>query len=335
MVLRLLIALIFLWSSSADAYPEFALSHGYSACGACHHNASGGGPLTAYGRSLSSEGLSTWSVDGEADLGRQYLPEWLIVAGNVRSIYVGSKETPYKHIPMQKELKLGVDFGPLAAVGSYGLYNDRAKESRSHYVSFKPFDFLAFRTGKFLPNYGIMWPDHTLITRGYLGYGENSEVYGNEYAVMTKYGEIFVTSVDKTKELDKYTPKNKGSIYRLSIFPYKGVVLGANSALMTDRKMYGGFLEWMYNERAFIAYEGSMLYALRRAPEYVSYGKLSYELFRGINLFYDNNFSLYEGVPTRINSIGLSLFPRPHFEFTGKVYKGATIGSYVTANFYL
>ena len=57
----LLIFLIFLLSFKAHGFVENTVK-GYANCTACHVSPNGGGVLTDYGRSLSSELMSTWKV---------------------------------------------------------------------------------------------------------------------------------------------------------------------------------------------------------------------------------------------------------------------------------
>lgn len=263
-----------------------------------------------------------------------------MIGGDVRSVYLGSEEKKHDWIHMQKEVEVGAEFSVLSAFYSYGSYNNNlTKESRTHTLSFKPFDFFSFRMGKFLPNFGIMWPDHTVYTRSYLGLGQDNEVYGNEYVLKSRYGEVFYTQILKSKTFSSngtkiYNDDDHGDMVRLSAFPVKGLTLGVNEAWMTSKIMYGGFLEVSYFG-AFCSYELDFLKPKVGEEVILSYGKLSYDMWRGIEIFYDNNFSMSRGIPNRVNGLGLSLFPAPHFELTAKVFKEETYGSYFMVHFYL
>ena len=56
----------FLLSPNAFAFVE-NITHGYVNCTACHVSPAGGGLLNEYGRSLSSELMSTWGWNGAED----------------------------------------------------------------------------------------------------------------------------------------------------------------------------------------------------------------------------------------------------------------------------
>ena len=63
----------FIESRPSHAFPEM-VRHGYANCITCHISPDGGGVLTAYGRSLSREVLSTWGAEGEAVLHDKAVP---------------------------------------------------------------------------------------------------------------------------------------------------------------------------------------------------------------------------------------------------------------------
>ena len=66
--------LVFIFVGVAQAFPEM-IRLGYVNCTSCHVSPNGGGLLTDYGRSISSEALSTWAKPKEELPGHGFLPE--------------------------------------------------------------------------------------------------------------------------------------------------------------------------------------------------------------------------------------------------------------------
>jgi hypothetical protein len=130
------------WASDASAY-AWMIRHGYTACGTCHQDPSGGELLTPYGRvqgdlllamhygggsqgknepageAPTSEGPSSGVLWGLWEP-----PDWLAISGAYRNLNVvqPSEADKYKLIPvMQADLYGQLRFGAFRAAGSVGI----------------------------------------------------------------------------------------------------------------------------------------------------------------------------------------------------------------------
>jgi hypothetical protein len=121
----LAVIVVLLGTRRASAYP-WMIKHGYTACGTCHADPSGGELLTAYGRVISDEILRTHfkkkpdSQEGTASApateGHEYYqqffgafgtPESLLLGGSVRvaSLYRDTDTDKFRIFPMQVDLQ--------------------------------------------------------------------------------------------------------------------------------------------------------------------------------------------------------------------------------------
>lgn len=321
--------LLLLVTSPLSAFPEM-FRHGYQTCSTCHISINGGGALTTYGRNQAEEILSTFSYTGESNPGHinYELPEWLIVGGDVRYVNMVSesveKERIYRHIPMQRDLELGVNYHGFIATVSFGIYNDKTSESRRHYLFYKVSDVFSLRGGKFIPAYGLSQADHTSYNRNPLGLGQGAESYNVEASASTSFGQIIVTSIEATKTQDEkgkaiYTEENQGYALRATLFALKTLQLGASWMQMTTDTKRGGFMQASYGKWLYCGLDVNEVEDLDRTMGFYSYGKCSAEAYKGINFTYENNYSKGDGLSARNNSVGVDFFPRPHFQFLGKL----------------
>ncbi len=186
----------------ALAFPENT-RHGYSSCSACHvSGAAGGGAVTAYGRSAGGEIMSTWASPGEEGLGLGLLelPPEISLGGDARYINITRQADDgtraHQKFWMQCDLELAAQILPgLTVGGSYGRYGpEQREEYRRSYVKLERGP-VALRAGRFIPAYGINFPDHTVVTRSALGLGQGGETYNAEASVTGSIGEATLTSI--------------------------------------------------------------------------------------------------------------------------------------------
>lgn len=198
--------IVFLFSAQAWAYPDF-ISYGYNTCISCHFNSHGYGPLTDYGRALFSQEIAArnfWTPKSVADeeiaeksgfVPGVELPYWVRPGIKYRGLYLknnpGSVTESERWIRMQRDfnLVLSADEGyRTVLVGNIGLlhepedYYDDGKEkttvSREYYIRFFPLKKLLFSAGLMDIAYGIRTGDHTSVSRGALGLGQDDQVHG-------------------------------------------------------------------------------------------------------------------------------------------------------------
>ena len=340
--------LVSLLKSNAYAFPELQRS-GYQTCQSCHVSPSGGGALTPYGRALSAELLSTWSYEGEGDLGhRPWMPEWLAIGGDLRYVNIKTqyKDSPalYQAIPMQKDIELGLNCGPFWLVGSYGEYYGAipVRESRRHYLLVTDPSGHSLRFGKFTPNYGINHPDHRASNRGALPLVQGSESYNLELNVNLKVAQLTLTGIlgdDKSavyidERLTIATEARQGGALRIAGFAHKSATIGASWMLThqdyKDLVYTSGVFailsptEWAY---AMIDYNFQETAETGRAT---MWAKVGLEAFRGFHVFYQTNM-IDEIVR---NGLGIIWFPRPHFEFMGMAEFSEQVTSYLLLTHY-
>ena len=193
--LSLLIFILMLpLSTVVYAFPEM-IRHGYTSCTACHVSPSGGGIVTAYGRSISKELLSRWSYEGEEQIlhglvKNENVRSWvdgsrergLNISGDFRFLQTHVETSTYKQgrrFPMQRDLEVAAKFNNISLVTSYGLiYNPREEDKidlRRIYGLWNASDNISLRVGRFIPIYGIIFSDHYLSIKQGLQFGQGSE----------------------------------------------------------------------------------------------------------------------------------------------------------------
>lgn len=269
-IVLILFGLAMLSATIALSFPENT-RHGYSSCAACHvSGSSGGGIPTAYGRSAGAEIMPTWNWALEIPT-----PDWLLVGGDVR--YIG--------FWMQREMELGLRYGGLtvdAAGGAYGP--DGVRQLRQTYVKLE-LPHVAMRAGRFIPSYGITFPDHRLPTRSGLGLGQGSETYNSEVTVSGSVGELTATlingnaaTIDATSDRGyvTHTIGRRGWAGRGALFIGSATQVGASVIQTTDVQAFGAHI-LTGTKRLFLVAEGD-----RRGTTVLANGKAGWEPFQGI-----------------------------------------------------
>ena len=193
----------------AFAEPTF-LSKQYPRCTACHYSPSGGGLLTAYGRSLSREEISTFGRQGaaagteastatEASTGEEGFlfgtlggESPLQLGLDIRPSHVGvgvpGRMIPDRNFLMNLDLQAAWRQERLTVYGTVGrrpVYGGGELVSYEHWVAWQATDTLSVRGGRFLPAYGVRFADHTSFTRERLDLAQDDQVYGIELGVST------------------------------------------------------------------------------------------------------------------------------------------------------
>ena len=227
-----LIAILF-FSLRLYAFPE-NVRHGYFNCTACHVSISGGGALTPYGRSLSSELMSTWGTAKNSGFlftdneNEKLNPPWWRSHIFLRAVQTRRNTATIEKaefIPMQADLEAGIDTEKYAFIASVGY---RAKDisqskdldqlfSRRHYALYRLNDNWALRGGKFLFSFGLNGPDHVTATRRGLGWDEGSENYNLETSYSGEKASTILSLVGDAPN-EKSSTKDKGLSVNQSFF---------------------------------------------------------------------------------------------------------------------
>jgi hypothetical protein len=190
--LAVLWVVVCLAAARVEAFP-WMIRHGYASCGACHHDPSGGGLLTPYGRAQSE--LLLAARYGERKEGQEQevspstgflfgavtLPEWLDLGLAVRGGGFVTRTGDTTHVLpllMVSDLRANVAVGPVRVGGSVGFAPRRASfaaltpgeqdnvVSREHWLGVTNEDqtFL-LRAGRMNLPFGLRTVEHTLWAR--------------------------------------------------------------------------------------------------------------------------------------------------------------------------
>jgi hypothetical protein len=301
-------ALLLLTFSRAEAFPEL-IRHGYVNCTTCHVSQSGGGILTAYGRGLSQEVLSSTGVPHEEDplhglINQEKMPEWLLVGGDVRAVQT-RVETP-------------------------------ANESGRFIWMQADFE-TAIRVGRFYPAFGLNIPDHFITTRRNLGFDEGQEMQNVELSWLGENWNFYVTGSMSPGEIPEsqresafsgqaaYAFKERykvgASVWNGDSDGFKRLILGAHAVLGFTKQFYlltETDLQWRSTTTA-------------ETRQVTNFQKIGYEFVQGLHAM-----GLYEYTHTDLADpatvtegmgAGLRFYPRPHFEIEGTWEKQKMHGS--------
>jgi hypothetical protein len=172
-----------LLSETANAFPEMVRHH-YVNCNACHVDPNGGALLSAYGRGMSGEVLSSWHKENESSLlhgAIKEMPEWLNIGGDLRALQLHHENAQVRegrYILMQTQLEAALTKGPLTADVAYfapDAQNHVHGELTHYYLMGNFSDTLQLKAGRFKPAFGINDPHHIFSTRQLLGFGYGME----------------------------------------------------------------------------------------------------------------------------------------------------------------
>ena len=333
-------------SFNAFSFVENA-THGYSNCMTCHYSPAGGDMLNEYGRSLSSELMSTWSRPGAERAFGGLVPEnkWAKFGGDLRTLqrYL---DTPFVEdrslFLMQNNIEIGLKHKKLMLIGTLGTVqgpdgflldgNDTGSFlSERHYVLAQPTESTRFRAGKFRVNYGINDPNHNRPNKRALGFGSNSEQYNLEFSKFFDFGDLFLTysfgRVDRTRRAnDERSFSAKFSHYLGGKSKLGGSLLVGESGV-SDRYLLGAHGITPLTEKSYVLYqvdyESKTTNAISTSFEDATNRLLAnlrfgYEFFKGFKGYtlYDYQKGLNTDVADRVTAPGLGFqwFPFPHFE---------------------
>jgi len=327
-------------NAPAFAYPEL-IRHGYVNCTACHLSPTGGGALTAYGRELSGEILSTWSTEQEkkvADFISE--PDWLFLGGDYRSTYYYINNPSYDEgqtVFMQADLEAAVQFLQHWYVdGTLGYSENPHGEgfsdfaiSRQHYLMYRsdlPSGSLSFRAGRFYPAYGINTPNHSLLTRSLLDIHSpegQSEAYNIEAAYVGETYNFYLTGIlGRPDHSELQREKGLSAVASRSINDHAKVgmsyLYGVND--LSSRNVFGPFAMIGFNEKLYLLSEFDFQNRQQDGWGFVTSNRFGYELVKGLHLVADQEYGrLSFAQPLDFSEhygLGVWWWPRPHFEFS-------------------
>lgn len=351
--------LMLLISLRLQAFPEM-IRHHYVNCSACHVNNSGGGLLNAYGRTISYEVLSTWGTEKEARAFYAINPEavsnWLNLGGDVRDLQLQQDNEKFKagrNIWMEANLQAAVTLQKLTVFGSVGQIH-QANQSlemklTKYCFSYQYSDELSFRVGRYIPVYGLNIPQHNYFIRRNLSFGPGSErdaldlqYNGENYNLVLGVSKSLLESSvrDEEQAINIQLQKNINDQHKVGLnywygeaLNYKNIVLGMQTVM--------GWTEHFYTLAEFDHQWKKDNYDVEEKSinELV---KLGYEFEKGIHLQLVQEWSNSVNDDVSNYGIGLTWYPRPHFEietlYSKKMSAASTTGvedyAYFMTHFY-
>jgi hypothetical protein len=316
-------------SGNAWAFPEM-VRHGYVNCTACHVSPAGGGLLTAYGRELSRELLSTWG-QGEANakdsgFAHQFneLPEGLHLGGDIRAAQLYRDTSTFrsgKFFFMQGDLEAGVVKDKWAVVASAGLKPaEKGKEfgeliSRSHYALYRLSDELTLRGGRFFPVYGIRTPDHLLATKQNLRLQQPAgETYNFEASYLGEKWNLVLTGIFGRP--DHEHSRSETGVAAQGSIAWRDSLKAGWSFLHADgpsgmRNVTGPFGILGFTPKFFLLAEWDWQ-SDRSGVTGFAYHRLDYELLQGLHGYL--TYEMAGNTESDAYGLGVQFFPRSHFE---------------------
>ncbi len=339
-----LFLLIISFSTKLWAFPEM-IRHGYINCTTCHVSPSGGGLLTAYGRSLSKEILSRWSTEGEENLlhgaiKNEAVINWLNgsqevgfnVGGDIRYLqqYTNNDlRESGRFFPMQRDLELGFKWNQLQVVSTFGykyLPNDDDKfETRRYYLMYQATEYVSLRAGRFLPIYGLMIADHYTDIKKGLMFDQGQErdnvelnFIKDNWSATATYSQ---TPQSALRPLDKAVSLQVN--YALTDTHRVGVNYWNSESDLKKRNIMGlsglfGFTHELYALSEVDLQTTQAAGAQTETQGIYYFQKLGYEFTRGAHAILQVNGSQSNLDVSNTKSVGYGLgmnfYPRPHFE---------------------
>lgn len=182
-----------------SAEPKY-LSKQYTRCTTCHVSPTGGGLLSAYGRSLSHRELSTTRASPVAAGERDPQPGeeaflWNALGDALGPVQLGVNLRPShlrydvagfssdRNLLMTADVQAAVKAGDWVFFGQVGRELDQGEftlDSSEYWAGRLPEQGVGFRGGRFLPAYGVRFADHTAYNRVYLGLAQYDQILGVE-----------------------------------------------------------------------------------------------------------------------------------------------------------
>jgi hypothetical protein len=316
-------------SSIALAFPEHAARLGYTnGCNSCHVSPTGGGSLTAYGRSTAEE-LATIPRPGAGRFFGLDQPDWLATGGDTRHVNINAPGF-HRKLWMQSDFELGLQpSSEVWLVGSAGYYGEERKlESRRSYLLWTPSKYVSLRIGKFFPAFGLLIPDHTVATRSGLGFREGEETYNAEIRLHNTLFDLFVSALfGKEWQLGvnedhiEGKARDAGVATRLTAAVTKTMQVGASHRYLASVERLehtaGAFWNLGITRDLYLLAEADRVLTFPRG-DYASHrdvamAELGYEFARGLHIQ-----GTYEFEQTNRWGYGLQWFPLPHVELNSR-----------------
>ncbi len=315
----------------SKAFPEM-IRHHYVQCAACHVAASGGGLLTAYGRSISSELLSTWGSETESrafySIAHEKIDEWLNVGGDIRSVQIhkeNENSVSGRPIWMEANIKAALKISTMTLVTSLGQVEQSNQswksEINSFYIQLQLTDELSFRIGQFAPVYGLQIPQHNFLIKQNIGLSPSQmrdtvdvQWHDENYDVVLSFSKSHTSSRSPHVETAQ-----SGQVQKTFFDSHKlGLNFWSGDSAQNRKLLLGfhGILGWAESFYTILEYDHLWTKDNNDIESKSQFQLLknAYEFFKGMHI------QIVQEWGTSLTSdqfnlgFGFIWYPRPHFE---------------------
>ena len=295
--------------------------------------------MSKYGRELASEVLSTWSYTDESQFlhgkaGKNLADKGYLFGGDVRGIEAYSKDALSERdhgFLMMANIQGAYQTDKFTGVLSVGQVNEFDKggirgnfNSREYYALVKFTEEFAIRAGRFVPAYGINFPDHTLMIKEMIGSIPFYQFDSVEASYLGERWTILATAARTTPQTRVGSQESVRTL-NVSYAPLDSMRVGASywsgQGARVDRHMWGlngilGFSKYFYNlSEVDFKYE-----AAQNGMSVLS--QFGYEVFKGFTPYvqYQQAQDNLRDKATLVNEyeLGFHFYPRPHIEISAE-----------------
>jgi hypothetical protein len=367
----------FLWAwcvATASAEPKF-LSKQYPRCTSCHYSPTGGGLLTAYGRSLSHRELSTFgeplpSHDDTTtrDTTKPEPGEESFLFGafgkSLDNLQLGIFTRPsYLHYSFpgfsdDRNLLMNADLHVAYRYNDWTFYGQLGREldedtghfkldSSEYWIGRQPEEGLGFRVGRFLPAYGIRFADHTSYNREFLELAQYDQILGAElsysrgrYLTQVSLGPGRAQTIIEENGGAAFTTTGR---FQIDLTPRTVVAASGTFRDGTDFEPRQGStgLAFGYAPTSHVTtwtqFDAQFIDG-QDATSYVFVNETSFEVYRGIWAVVSPQarFGGGEQLPDLLRlGLGAVLLPRTHFNVNVSYYRDRDRSNDITTNIFL
>lgn len=352
-------------SSPALALPE-AARYGQFTCMTCHVSPAGGGSLTSYGRDFSASKLSTWHYDFEEDPMHGLIPvsDRVIMGADARWVKYHAKtgdQTIDKFWRMQTDLEGTLHLGPawvtcVMGTKPAGPMEDPKDYShlihRGYSARVDLFDeHVIARAGLFMPKFGLMLADHTALVRMASGLTPDSEQTQGELTYQTDDFEITAAMLMVNNAYDREGKSKSGYNLGAALFVDGKNRINAN-LLSTSLTKESTTISMMSASLSTVMSLTSMLYGMfeidrvqnavtinstkTQTEVLADYASLNFEVYKGIIPYLRYEYMDADITKTDTSTsrwgAGFNWYPRPHFQFEGRVLRAVVNASHSTTD---
>ena len=372
-VLLLTLAVAALSATAASAEPKF-LSKQYPRCTSCHYSPTGGGLLTAYGRSLSHRELSTFGEPmpshGNASGQDTMNPEpgeesflWGAFGKSLGGLQLGIETRPsYLHysfldVSDDRNLLMNADLHAAYQYKDWTFYGQMGRElkddghfaldSSEYWIGRRPEEGFGFRAGRFLPAYGIRFADHTSYNREFLSLTQYDQILGVElshsrgrYLTQVSLGPGRAERVLGDDSQSAFTATGR---FQIDLTPRTVVAASGLFRDGTDFDARQGAtgIAFGYAPTSRVTtwtqFDGQFIDG-QDSTSYVFVNETSFELYRGIWAVLSPQARVGGGdqIPDLLRlGLGAVLLPRTHFNVNVTYYRDRNRTSDITTNIFL